>query len=300
MSLLEFIPGLEDKKPGLMIIDFSQVALSTIFATFKPNEDYDTTSIKICVLNTIRGNVKKYKTDYPDIVLALDNRNYWRKDIAPYYKGHRAKGREKSEWDFDKIYSAINSLIIDLQSYFPYKIIDAPRCEADDIAGVLCKEYHNIYEKILLISSDSDWLQLQQFKNVKQFSLMHGRYIHPKTGNARTDLLYKAIRGDRKDAISNIRSSSDAVITGERQKPISESACLQWIKKDPMKVLDESMRSRFIENMALLDLLAVPETQTNDVLKAFNAPQSITSRSKIYPYLIKNGMTDMIDKISDF
>jgi len=201
---------------------------------------------------------------------------------------------------FDKIYAGMNSLIADLQSHFPYKIISVPRCEADDIAGVLCKEYHQDYEKILLISSDSDWLQLQQFKNVKQFSSIHDRYIHPKTGNAKNDLLHKAIRGDKKDAIANIRSAPDSVISGERQKPITEITCQQWINKDPLLVLDESMRERFIENMALLDLLAIPEKQTTDILRAFNAPQTITSRSKIYPYLIKSGMVNLLDKISDF
>lgn len=299
MSLIDFLPEHEEKKPGLMIIDFSQIALSTIFAAFKPNELYTTIQLKTTILNTLRANIKRFKDKHPEIVIAIDARDYWRKSVASYYKAHRAGHRDASPWDFKIIYEAMNSLEQDLVNNFPYKVMNIYRCEADDIAGVLVKHYHNKYENIMLISSDGDWTQLQKYPNVKQYSSIQGKFVRPKQGTAQATLLYKIIKGDKKDAVANIRSPKDAVITGTRQTSISEKEFEKWSKLKPEEFCTESMLERFKENEKLLDLSMVPDEYEKSILDAF-AQEPKNTRSKIYPYLIKNGFSQMIDKINDF
>lgn len=299
MSLAEFLPDHVEKKKGLMIVDFSLLALSTVFATFKPTELYTKENVKTCILNSVKSLTKKFKAKYPEIVLAFDSRDYWRRDIAPYYKGNRAEGRDKSPYDFVPIFAGMNELEAELREYFPYKILNVDRCEADDIAGVLCKYFHDKYESILLASSDGDWLQLQQYKNVKQYSNMHGKMITFKHGSPRNHLLYKIIKGDKKDAVANIRSARDSVITKTRQKAIGEATFDKWVTQSPEKFCDSEMLARFNENESLLNLTMVPEQYENAIITAFNN-EVPNGRGKIYSYLIKNGFSNLVEHANDF
>lgn len=299
MSLVDFLPGHEEKKLGMMIIDYSQIALSTVFATFKSKEQLNTKDIKTVILNTLRANVRRFKDKHPEIVIAIDSRNYWRKDVAHYYKGHRAKSREASDWNFEIIYKAMNEMQDDLKNFFPYKVLDVYRCEADDIAGVLVKYFHDKYENILLISSDGDWAQLQKYPHVKQYSSIQSKFVKPKHGGPRQSLLYKIIKGDKKDAVSNIKSPRDAVIAGTRQTSITEVSFDKWSKMKPEDFCTEEMLERYRENEKLLDLTQVPTEYEDAIISMFSQPP-ISSRAKIYPYLIKNGYSSMVDKINDF
>jgi len=304
MSLVEFIEGgvpVIQKEKGLMIIDLSQIIISATSMTFKKGEPYIPEQIHKLGLSTIKNITKKFKEIYPTIVIAVDSQNYWRKDIAPYYKGNRKLARDKSSLDFPTIYKGIDILKAGLINYFPYIVIELPRCEADDIAGVLSKNFSAKYENILLVSSDSDWSQLQKFKNVKQWSSQVGGYVHPKHGGPQAVLLYKIIKGDKKDAIANIRSPQDAVITKTRQKSIGEAEAERWIMKTPEQYCNEAMLERFKHNEKLLDLCNIPSEYEELILADFIGKKDIQpSRSKIYPYLIKAGLGSLSADISDF
>ena len=58
---------------------------------------------------------------------------------------------------------------------FPYTVIRVDGCEADDIIGTLVTmnpDHNNDFnpQKNMIVSSDRDFLQLQRFKNTRQFS----------------------------------------------------------------------------------------------------------------------------------
>jgi len=307
MTLLDFVDTSKEdktslsKQKGLMIIDLSQIIISATSMTFKKGESYTPELIHKLGLNTIKNITKKFKDVYPTIVIAVDSQNYWRKDIAPYYKGNRKLARDKSSLDFPIIYKGIDILKDALINYFPYIVMELPRCEADDIAGVLSKNFSSKYENILLVSSDSDWSQLQKFKNVKQWSSQAGGYVHPKHGGPHAVLLYKIIKGDKKDAIANIRSPQDAVITKTRQKSIGEVEAERWIMKKPEEYCNELMLERFKHNEKLLDLCNIPQEYEDLIMSEFIGKKDIhPSRSKIYPYLIKSGLSSLSGDINDF
>ena len=128
---------------------------------------------------------------------------------------------------------------------------------------------------------------------------MHGKLIYPKHGSAKNHLLYKIIKGDKKDAVANIKSARDSVITKTRQKAISEANFEKWCKLPPEKFCDSEMLVRFNENESLLDLTKVPEQYEKAIIDAFNN-EVPASRAKIYSYLIKGGYSHLVEHVNDF
>ena len=83
-------------------------------------------------------------------------------------KQSRRKGREESDLDWDDIFGTLNKIRNEIKENFPYKYLEVFGAEADDIIGFLCEE--NKDEKIMIISGDKDFIQLQKYPNVKQWS----------------------------------------------------------------------------------------------------------------------------------
>lgn len=298
MSLSEFL-GEEERKSGLMIVDFSQIVISTINATFRPTEELSVDLIRHVALNTIRSNVLWNKALYPDVVLATDRGPYWRKELAPYYKGHRKEQRDNSGWDWKVIFEAMSQVRSELQEIFPYITIEIKGVEADDIAGVLVHRLWHKYDRILLVSSDGDWSQLLKFKNVKQWSPIQKKWVQPKHNSAHLHLMEKVIKGDAKDCIANIKSVSDFLLNGEgRQKSIFQKELDIWMHNPVSEWGDKFMQERFAENMALLDLGAIPEEIQEKIMVEFEKPRP--NGAKIFDYFFKHRMKELMGKIGEF
>lgn len=301
MSLDDFLELDNDKLSGLLIVDFSQIVISTIQATFRPQEELSVDLIRHVVLNSIRSNILRHRRDYPDIVLATDRGPYWRKRLASYYKGNRSKQRDESGWDWKMIFEAMNTVRQELIETFPYHTMEIPGVEADDIAGVLVHRYAHKYHRILLLSSDGDWAQLQKFRNVKQISPLLKKFVVPKHGSAQLHLLEKVIRGDRKDCIANIKSVSDHLLNlaEVRQKSITQKELDIWMHA-PVETwaTDKFTIDRYNENLKLLDLSLIPDDIADLIVTEFEKP--IATGGGIYKYLIKHRMKELLGKADEF
>ena len=64
--------------------------------------------------------------------------------------------------DWNSIHDIMNTLYNEISLNFPYKNLKLNKVEADDIIAVLCQKY-NKEEKILIVSSDKDFQQLQRY-----------------------------------------------------------------------------------------------------------------------------------------
>ena len=87
----------------MILIDLSQISMSGIHVNLgndaNRNNPNAKSLIKHMIINTILSYKKKYGAAYGEVVLAIDNRHYWRRERFPQYKGNRKKAREKSaEW----------------------------------------------------------------------------------------------------------------------------------------------------------------------------------------------------------
>ena len=67
----------------MIIFDFNQVAISNLMEQIGSSRiAVDESLVRHMILNTIRTYVKKFKNTHgPEVVIACDNKNYWRRDI---------------------------------------------------------------------------------------------------------------------------------------------------------------------------------------------------------------------------
>ena len=75
-------------------------------------------------------------------------------------------------YDWNEIFTALNSIRDEIRENAPYKVIQVERAEADDIMGTICTEHGQQLggEPILILSGDKDFQQLQTYSNVEQYS----------------------------------------------------------------------------------------------------------------------------------
>ena len=90
------------------------------------NEDL----VRHMVLNSLRGHNKKFRKEYGEMVIACDSKNVWRREIFPNYKAGRKATREKSQHDWDAIFSMLHTIKDEIRSFLPYKVIELETAEA--------------------------------------------------------------------------------------------------------------------------------------------------------------------------
>lgn len=267
----------------------------------KTNE-IDENLIRHMVLNSIRMYNVKFKEKYGEIVICADDKKYWRRDLFPYYKYSRKKSREESSLDWNLIFQTLNKVRDELKETFPYKVLQVDKTEADDVIATLCHKFgtelnNDSTERILILSSDKDFLQLQKFSNVDQYSPMQKKFL--KESNPEKFLREHIINGDKGDGIPNFLSSDDTFVTGVRQKPVTAKKLNIWVEQEPESFCDDSMLRNYKRNEMLIDLSKIPEEYKEKILEAYQtAPEN--GRDKIFNYLIKNRMKLLMEHIQEF
>lgn len=281
-----------------LLIDANQVFISSIlsFVSVNKTKVLEEDLVRHVVLNALRGHVNKFKNEYGEVIICLDSRRYWRKDVFPHYKAHRKENREKSDLDWNTIFKVLNVLKEDLKANFPYKVIEVDGAEADDIVGTLAPRLA-AHEKVLILSSDKDFIQLQKYPNVKQYNPMLGVYVTSK--NPVLDLKEKIIRGDRGDYISNILTDITDFLEGKRQKSISAKNMELWINKDPKECFDEASYERFERNRQLIDFDYIPEDIKIEIVNQYEIPKAGT-KQKLFKYLVSKRLTSLLECINEF
>lgn len=281
-----------------VLIDLNQTLIAGIMVQIgsKGSVKLDESLIRHIALNILRGHVKRFKEKYGEIILCADSRRYWRKECFPFYKAHRSKAKAKSNIDWEIIYKVMNSLKADMAEYFPYKMIEVDGAEADDIIGVLSPYIRN---DVMIVSTDSDFLQLQKYKGVQQYNPITGKMM--KSADPMKDLKAKLIRGDKGDGIPNFLSGSDFFVLGLRQKPISEKKFAEFMSMEINEhTVTADQYARWMRNKTLIDFGYIPKDISNNILEAYNTPQKPFSRMKMFNYFIENNLKELMNVIEDF
>ena len=282
----------------MILVDLNQVLLAGLMAQIsnQKNTKLDENLIRHMVLNIIRNHVKNFKTEYGEVVLCCDNRKYWRKEFFPFYKAGRKKTREKSDLDWHLIFDILAKLKQELRETFPYKVIDVEGAEADDIIGTLVPIYARD-QKILILSSDGDFLQLQQYgSNVKQYNPSLKKYI--KSENPLLELKEKIIRGDKGDGIPNMFSPSDCFVRDLRQKPITKNVLEKYLSENVEKYNDTD-KANFSRNSTLIDLTKIPQEIKQKIINTYDETKP-ASRQKLLNYFIEHKLKNLMDVIEEF
>lgn len=293
----------------MILIDYSQVIISNLMAEIGTRTDIpiDVNLLRHMVINTIRSHKLKFEGEYGEVVIACDSKNYWRKQIFPYYKANRKKVREESKLDWAAIFDAINLIKVELKTIFPYKVIEVEGTEADDvIASIVYWSLTNDMAEgtlfpsprpLLIISGDHDFNQLQRYKHVKQFSPIQKKFIRLDTSADKT-VLEHIIRGDKGDGIPNVFSADDSIVTGERQKSVSSKKLEEWLNDPSTMPTDATFLRNFHRNRALVDLSLIPHDIQERIINTFTT-YPVKDKSQLLNYLISNRMKQMIEHIEE-
>ena len=282
----------------MIIFDFNQVAISNLMEQIGSSKTaVDETLVRHMILNTIRTYVKKFKeTHGPEIVIACDSKNYWRREIFPHYKASRKKARESSGHDWGSIFDCLNKIRDELKNHSPYKVIEIETSEADDIVAVLVQKY-SATQKIMILSSDKDFAQLQRYPNVEQYSPILKKFIKEPLPLAQLKQLI--IRGDKGDGIPNILSADDCFVTATRQKPITETKIIGWMNQEPKNFCNDLMLRNFSRNETLIDLTKIPENLKETILHTYENAKGKT-KQEFMNYMIANRLKNLIEVIDEF
>lgn len=297
----------------MILIDYSQVALSAILTfqrELKGNEAEVKNLIRHVALSTIKSYKKKYGKEYGDIVICCDGRKYWRRDYYEHYKAGRKKARDASDLNWTLIFDTLSEMRDDLAKHFPYKVLHIERCEADDIIAVMTKwaqENELVTEglveesqKILIVSSDKDFKQLQLHPNVKQWSPMQKKYV---TATQREIIEYKIehiVKGDSGDGIPNILSKDDVFVTGERQKPMSAKRLQEFVDNGFIACKNDDERRNWQRNATLVDFDFIPDDVRQDIINTYLNTKPTGDKMAIMNYLIANKCRLLLDELEDF
>lgn len=293
----------------MQLLDFNQVCISNLMVQLgnHVNSELDEAMLRHMVLNTIRSLRSKFKMSYGELIICIDDRHQWRRDAFPYYKANRRKGREESELDWATIFDAFGHIRAELKETFPYRVLQIPGAEADDIIASLCMEYGRTDydsqlpdwaeqegEPILILSGDKDYIQLHTYGNVKQWNPVLKKYVvHPDPEEYKREHILK---GDKGDGVPNVLMPDDSIVMGTRSKPMTTKKLTDLRDINSMST---EVRRNYERNKLLIDLTQVPEKIREQVREQMAAPID-TSRKRLLDYFIKHKLSMLMENIGDF
>jgi hypothetical protein len=288
----------------MILVDLSQVMISSLMqqvGSAKYGIDVNEDLMRHIVLNTIRSYRNRFTEKYGEIVICCDAQKYWRKDVYPYYKASRKKLREQSGIDWTVIFDVLHRVRDELEENFPYKVLRVDGAEADDIIASLCHVHGSFLareddEKILILSSDKDFMQLQKYVNVDQWSPSQDKFL--RIDNPEKFKREHILMGDRGDGIPNFLSDDDCFVSGKRQKPLRATKIAEWQALEPESFCDEKMLRGYRRNEQLVDLDKVPNAIAEEVLNQYETKGN--GREKLMNYFIKHRLQNLMEHIGEF
>lgn len=269
------------------------------------NAPLDENMVRHMVLNSLRSYKVKFGQDYGEMIIACDNRHYWRKKIFPYYKENRKKTIEQSELNWKEIFEYLNKIKNEIKEFLPYRVIDVESAEADDIIATLVEEFGNTpsvmknSQPILILSGDKDFIQLHRFTNVKQYDPTRKKWIKHEDPNMY--LCEHIMHGDEGDGIPNVLTHDDYFVTrkkGDRQKRLTSKKLNELINTIQSQ-LETTIARNYDRNRQLIDLSFIPSKIKEQVMVQY-CDQEGRNRSKLLGYFMANKLKNLTDHLSEF
>ena len=293
----------------MIVVDFNQTAISNLMMEVGGRNDVEiqVPLLRHMILNSIRSYKQKFGKEYGELVIACDNQNYWRREYFQYYKAGRKKAREDSGFDWKTIFEALNLIRSEIDVFFPYKVINVDGAEADDIIAVLAEwsqtnDTNNLLfedpKPFLVLSGDHDFIQLQKYSNVKQFSPVQKKYVKPDISPEKY-IFEHIIRGDKGDGVPNVLSADDSIVNNVRQKPIRQDKIDVWYKDFEAMPKDADFIKNYERNKKLVSFDSIPDKIKNSIINSYvEKPQK--DKSKLLNFFIEHKMKNMLELIEEF
>ena len=304
----------------MILIDYSQLFIAgalTFGSDFDKGRNAKEKQIDILrhtILNTLLSDKKKYGNEYGEIVIAVDDKEYWRRDYFPYYKQHRKKNREESKTDWKAVFDIGTQLREEFKEVFPFRFVQAPGAEADDIIATLVHYsqenettrvgvFDDEPQPVLIKSSDGDFAQLHRWANVRQWNPIQKKYV---TKSGKYDLLEKILTGDTGDGIPNVKSPDnfftleDAPRQGSITAKIKQDAREQYDKNQTVDLGNPEWNRNFTRNRTLIDFDYIPHAIYTKIVEAYQSTVPVKDKGKIFNYFVKHRCKNLMGSIQDF
>ena len=281
----------------MILVDMNQISLASMMMHLhmSKSKEPDEKIVRHMILNSLRMYRTRFSSEFGELVLCYDSKHYWRRDYFPEYKFGRRKSREKSSHDWDAIFLCLNEIKDELKNNLPYKFLEVYGAEADDIIGTLCA---TISEEIMIISGDKDFIQLQRFPNVKQFSPITKKTVNgTNPGGYLKEHIFK---GDSSDGVPNVLSPDNTFTDGLRQRPLGKKKIASWMDHNFEDVApNDEVKRNYQRNRKLIDLTYTPDELSREIIDTYNeAP--FGDRSKLLNYFIQKRLKNLTESIGEF
>ena len=285
----------------------NQVMISNLMVQIQLSNELDSGLVRHMVLNSLRMYNQKFGEEYGELVLCYDSKRYWRREFFPYYKGTRKKDREKSSFNWGSIFEILNQIRDEIREYMPYKVMEVDGAEADDIISVLTKQqaFANIRlqrdmqpaTKVLILSGDKDFIQLQKYPWLKQYNPVMKKFVSGM--DPKKYILEHVLKGDKSDGIPNYLSPDDTFVGGKRQRPLTKKNLDRIVNLSPEQFCNDEQLQNYKRNLTLIDFSYIPVEVEERIIESFN---SVTPapRNKMYNYFVSNQLITLLDKIGEF
>ena len=277
----------------MILVDMSQIMMASIMMQMHMSKksEPDEEMVRHMILNSLRMYRTRFLSEFGEMVLCYDSRHYWRRDYFPEYKHSRRKSRGTDDKNWDIIFDCLNTIKEEVKTNMPYKSIEVYGAEADDIIATLCSESSN---EVMILSGDKDFIQLQKFPNVKQYSPITKKMIN---GINPDDYLKEhVLKGDTSDGVPNVLSPDNTFVDGIRQRPLSKKKIALMVDGD---FPNDEIKRNYQRNKKLIDLTCSPDELRSEILDTYKSAP-VNDRSKILNYFIKQRLKTLTESIGEF
>ena len=252
--------------------------------------------VRHMILNSLRLYKQKFGKVYGEMVIACDDRHYWRKQMFPYYKAGRKKAREESDIDWPSLFEMLNRIREEIKANLPYTVVQVDSCEADDIIATLC--FH-VKEDILILSADKDFIQLHSDR-VIQFDPIRKRNVQVE--DPQQYLKELVIRGDSGDGIPNALSADNSFVDGIRQKKVTKDKLAKWLSMTWHELYNDvpELKVGLERNHKLISLNEMPSEICSRIWEEYQKQVATPKKVNIMDYLQQHKLKTLMEYAGEF
>jgi len=249
-----------------LVFDISNLLYRTFFV--QKNED-DTTLAGLATHSALVTLNKYFKKFKPDQVVMVFDRSSWRKEYTASgkclskkaYKGNRRKNMTPSQKaKYERFISHLREFESLIDKHTTIITLVEEQLEADDLIAGFAQIYSSEDDEIIIISADSDLLQLKKFTNVKVVSPGTDKEVELNDYNNDPEyyLFTKCLRGDPTDNVQSAfpRVNSKRILKAYTD-PFERVQLMKETWKDPYGT-EYVVEQLYKENQLLIDLTKQP------------------------------------------
>ena len=154
-------------------------------------------------------------------------------------------------------------------------------------------------EKVLILSEDKDFFQLQQYHNIVQYYQRRKAWA-PVSPDPTTALREFIMRGDVGDGVPNFLSDDDTfVVKGKKQTSLREEVVNRWLELPEHPDNHPFSLPGWARNKQLIDFSQIPQIVRETCIRSF-AETVGAPRKDLFNFFIEKKLNSLMSNIGDF